>query len=158
MPLSLITNRALTDANYYNQQFAQIVNDGWSSLSTAEQSAWLAANLLGGYWYTDLNRVGSAIQYLAGLLNSYGYAITVTARTNWTTADDLRDDAMAAYLADITAIKSKFYGTTALPAAMDYLGYQDANNIELLLLEVERYINNAIAAFWQSGEMHGGER
>lgn len=157
MSLSLITDRTAADVAYYSGQLAKIMGNGWSTLTVAEQAEWISASLKGGYWHTDLNRVGSAIQYLAGLLTNYGYPITVSARTNWTLEDDNRATSMQAYIADITNLKNRFYGTTTLPGTMDNLNYISANNIEVLLLEIEGYINGMAAEIRFCGYFSCGE-
>ena len=80
MPISLVTGRSAADALYYKNQFARIINNGWSSLNTAEQAEWMAASLPGGYWYTDLNRVGAAILAESGL-SFLGYGVPPPAPT-----------------------------------------------------------------------------
>lgn len=157
MSLSLITDRIAADVVYYTGQFAKIISKGWNSLSATEQAEWLSASLKGGYWHTDLNRVGAAVQYIAGLLNAYAYPITVTACTNWTVADDITSNAMQAYLSDIENIKNRFYGTTVLPASISYMTHDDANNIEKLLLEVEANIDGMVAEFSYCGTPYSGE-
>jgi len=112
----------------------------------------------GGYYtHDDLNRVSSNINYLAGLLNGYGYSIAVDVRTDWARSDVPRVSDMSAYIGSVLAIKTRFYGTTALPAVMDYIGYIDANNIELLLFEVEKHITNMVAAFHYCGTRSCGQ-
>jgi len=111
----------------------------------------------GSYDYTDLNRVGTNIAYIAGLLNTYGYAVAVSPKTDWTISDIPTPTQMAQYVADLTAIKNRFYGTTSLPSAMDNLTFTDANNIELLLAEIETYINRMIAGFRQCGTFKCGQ-
>jgi len=109
------------------------------------------------YTHTDLNRVGTDIQYLADLLNSYGYAVTVSPKTTWVIGEKQRVTAMSNYLAYITALKTNFYGTTALPSSMNNLTAEQANNIEKLLLEIELYITRMIAGFRKSGTFKSGQ-
>lgn len=111
----------------------------------------------GFYNHTDLNRVGHNTDHLAGLLNGYGYAVTVNPKTNWKQKDIPRQTDMTLYLADLNALKSAFYGTTELPGAMDNLNYEDANNIEKLLLEIEEYINRMIVGFRKCGTFKSGQ-
>lgn len=148
--LSLITDRTSTDVDYAVYLWQKITGLGWSSLTASEQSEWLAG-LKGMYDNDDLNRVGNAISYLAGLLNSYSYPVAVNPKTDWTASDIPSAVQMAALLVDLTAVKNCFYGTTTLPAAMDYITHTDANNIELLLIEIETYITNMVAEFQKSG-------
>jgi hypothetical protein len=115
----------------------------------------LITDRTGGYYNaTDLNRVGGAVQYLADLLASHGYAVSVSPKTDWAIADIPTPAQMAAYLADVEAIKDKFYGTAPLPGAMDDLTAEGANNIERLLLEVEDAIRRMAATIdlgWTMG-------
>ena len=118
----------------------------------------LITNRTGGYYNAeDLNRVGDAVQYLADLLNGYGYAVSVSPKTDWTVSDIPRTANMAQYLTDINTIKTKFYGTTELPASMSGIDYTDANNIEKLLLEIETYINRMIDGFRYCGTFYSGQ-
>jgi len=111
----------------------------------------------GYYNATDLNRVGHNIDYLAGLLNSYGYAVAVAPKTDWQINDIQRATGMEQYIADLNALKDGFYGTVPLPDGMDDLTPEAANNIERLLLEIEQSINNMAAALFYSGELFAGE-
>ena len=111
----------------------------------------------GHYNATDLNRVGEAVQYVADLLNGYGYLVAVTPKTDWAISDIPRAADMTQYIADLNTLKNAFYGTTELPDSMNSLAVTAANNIEKLLLEIEDYITNMAAAFVYSGEVYGGE-
>lgn len=110
----------------------------------------------GIYKYTDLNRVAHNVEYLAGLLNGYGYSVTVTPKTDWAQEDIPTFAQMADYLADVVTIKAAFYGTQTIPSTMDHIDYEDANNIEKLLLEIETNINNMIAGFRKCGTQKCG--
>jgi hypothetical protein len=106
----------------------------------------------------DLNRVGAAVASLRDLLADYGYTVTVNPKTDWTISDNPEQaTAMAAYLADVQELKDKFYGTTALPATMNNLSVTDLNNIEKLLLEIERNIVWMAAGFRKSGKFKSGQ-
>lgn len=105
---------------------------------------------------SDLNRVGAAVQYLADLLNGYGYPVTVNPKVNWTASDIPAVTQMTAYLADLATLKAAFYGTVVLPSTMSNLTHEQANNIESLLLEIETNINGMTAAFRHSGAIISG--
>lgn len=111
----------------------------------------------GSYNATDLNRVGQAVQYVADLLSSYGYSVSVSPKTDWAISDIPRASDMAQYLADLNALKDKFYGTTELPDSMNNLTVTAANNIEKLLLEIETYINRMVAGFRKCGTFKSGQ-
>jgi hypothetical protein len=106
------------------------------------------------YNATDLNRVGEAVLELEALLAALGTLVDVDAKTNWTITDLPKATQMAQYLGNIQALKAIYYGMTPLPDSMDYLTAEGANNIEKLLLEIERHITdtNSSANFgWMLG-------
>jgi hypothetical protein len=118
----------------------------------------LITDRTGGYYNTtDLNRVGEAVQYVADLLNGYGYAVSVSPKVDWQISDIPRIADMAVYLADLEALKAAFYGTVTLPGSMDNLTPETANNIERLLCEIEQNIHNMTEAWYYSGELYAGE-
>lgn len=67
---TLITDRSQSDLTVLQALLAKPMTE-W----TEDEKAWfLAASSKGAYNYTDLNRVETAMEYLHGLLTSYGYA------------------------------------------------------------------------------------
>lgn len=156
MSLSLVTDRTQSDVDTANRIKTKRAAGGWSNLTTAEQTAFLAG-LKGSYNYTDLNRVGAAVAYLAGFINGYGYTVSVAAKTSWAQGEVITPADAAVYITDVAAIKAAFYGTTNLPTAMSGMTYAEANNIETLLLEVESYINQMIAGFRRCGNATCGQ-
>jgi hypothetical protein len=99
-----------------------------------------------------------AVAYLVGLLNSYGYVVNVgEIKTDWTQDDVFSIDDMSRYLDNVKAVKAAFHGTTALPETMRNIGYEAANSIERLLLEVEAAINRLYLSVWVCGEVYCGE-
>jgi len=184
--LRLVTDRTEADVIRLKALRAKIYAVGWAALTDNEKNAWLYGSSYqelfgsdgeqlfdingealiatggdgtqrGAYNYVDFNRVGEAIQYLAGLLNANGYYVAVSARTDWAVGDKPRTSAAAAYLADVAAIKAIFYGTTPLPPSMNKLTYVGANNIEALLWEVERYLNLMVAGRRKCGTFRCGQ-
>lgn len=107
------------------------------------------------YTHEDLNRVGENVQYLADLLNLYGYAVSVTTKTDWTKENDFNATNLSTYLGNITALKNAFYGTVTVPTTI--LTHTQANEIERLINEVETYINRMVAGFRKCGTFKGGQ-
>lgn len=162
MALSLITDRTAADVAGLKALRNKINATGWASLTAAEQATWTAGK--GGLNATDLNRVESAVAYLAALIASYGYPVTITTpKTNWTEGDEATDPDefneanSPIYLANVAAIKAAFYGTTTIPATMSSISPEDLNNIERALLEVEAHLVQMAAAFRYCGELICGE-
>lgn len=111
----------------------------------------------GYYNHTDLNRVGHNVEYLSGVLNGYGYAVTASPKTNWAVGNVPRASDMETYLGDVQAIKDRFYGATDLPSSMNSLTHTDANNIEILLAEIETYIGRMKDGFRKCGTFKSGQ-
>ena len=153
MPLSLITNRTQADVD----ALKALLKKGISGMTSAELTSFVSTEHKGSYSYTDYNRVGAAVAELAGVLNDNGYSVSVTAKSDWTESDNLPATARAAFLADLETLKTAFYGTTALPDAWENITFEDANNAERLLIEIEWNIYCMLASFIYSGEAFCGE-
>ena len=111
----------------------------WSSMSEDEQSAWYDEAAKGGYNYTDLNRVETAVAELAGQLG-----LTLTTKTNWTCWDRPVQSDMERYLGNVVAIRdacSADLDFPTLPSTMSGLTYSGANSIEKVLLMVYEKLN-----------------
>ena len=114
----------------------------------------------GFYNATDLNRVGSAMQYLANRLTDAGYDIDIDPQVAWTVTDVPTQSDMTAYLSYLGVIKGAIAlpaGTPDAPGTMTNLTYIGANNIEIILETVDQMLTNSLAAVYYSGEVFSGE-
>ena len=153
--LNLITDRTQADVDYA----ARLNAAGWDGMTADERTAW-TLGLKGTYDYTDLNRVGNAVAYVAGRLTGAGYALNVNPKIDWTEDDTQRAADMASYLADISAIRNALIVPPAIPEVpddMEGLTYEEANDIERILLAVDALITNMINAYFYSNEIVCGE-
>jgi len=119
----------------------------------------LITNREPGAYYnaSDLNRVGAAVEYLAGRLHDNGYDVSVSPKLSWTVLDIPSLTQMQTYLGDVGRIKDGFHGTQEIPSGVNGWYWYDANNIEKSLLEVEILLNRMIAAtVAQCGILHAG--
>lgn len=108
----------------------------------------------GAYNYTDLNRVGEAVAYLANILNASGRSASVTAKTNWTMADIPSRTQEAAFLSDLVLLKSSVTGDVpTVPSTLDGMTYEVANRIEQILIAVHDSINYERSNWEVSGLM-----
>lgn len=143
MPSNLITNRTIQDVNYAK------TNQG-----SSEQ-------LKGSYNYTDLNRVGEWINYLAGLLAEMGYTNNIVARTDWSMTDIPNVDNTGEYLdrlVQIRAILPVIYETTpSVPVDMQSFNYVKANDIEQILFDIDKLIAIMKNYFVHSGVANCGQ-
>jgi hypothetical protein len=147
MSLSLITDRTAEDVAHA----IALLSKRYEDMTAAEQDEYDNTSLKGCYSDTDYNRVGAAVSYLAGLLNGYGYAVTITGRSDWPEGYEPNATERAAYLADLQALKDVFYGTEDLPAACEYFTVDIANAAERLLMEIDANINSMVANFQRCG-------
>ena len=137
---SLIADRTQADVAYAKALASRIC----SGIATeADLAEWNGAALRGAYNYTDLNRVGAAVNALAETLTEHGYFPRRRLRTNWTESEWLEPDTAAEYLAAVAEIRSQFAQMASTPEAPEQLlpmGVVKANAIEQILLDAERLL------------------
>ena len=140
----LITDRTQADVDYVNTLTAKWL-DG--SITAQEKTAWYDG-LKGAYNFTDLNRIGGAVDYVADILNQSGRSITVTAKQDWTVADIPTQTQMSAFLSDLQFLKNSVSGIMIqIPSTMNNLDFRTANQIEQLIIAVYNAINRERANF-----------
>ena len=108
----------------------------------------------GFYNASDLNRVGAAVEYIAGRFTSLGYACPVTVKKNWLTSDAPTASQMDAYRQNIVTLRGQIavmQSTPEIPASMAGLNYVKANNIEQILADMDFILQNMPAAFRHCG-------
>lgn len=119
-------------------------------------------NPKGYYAASDLNRVGYAVEYLAGRLRASGVTVTVSPVLTWTDADWATPGTMQNYLADVQTMRGALKlaeSTFAVPADMEKLTYTEANQIEMILLALDAHIKNMLMtldAGWALGLAYTG--
>ena len=114
----------------------------------------------GFYNASDLNRVGAAMEYIAGRFTALGYDCSVTVKKDWLTSDVPTASQMEAYRQNIVTLRSRIavmQSTPEAPASMAGLNYVKANDIERILLAVEDTLRRLEKTFWYSGEIYSGE-
>ena len=92
----------------------------------------------GFYNASDLNRVGAAVEYIAGRFAALGYACPVTVKKDWLTSDAPTASQMEAYRQNIVTLRGQIavmQSTPDAPASMAGLDYVKANNIEQILAD-----------------------
>lgn len=144
--MNLITNRTQADVDRVKELAAK----GWANMTTSEQAEWLAG-MRGAYNYTDLNRVELAVQTLAEILG-----VTVTVKTNWQATDVPKQADMNRYLDNIRKLRAMntiLSTTPVAPVNMAGLTYRTANDIEQILVDIERHIST----WFRCGDVICGE-
>lgn len=156
----LITDRAQTDAD----RVAALALMDYESMTDSERAEW-NSDLKGAYNASDLNRVESAVAYLAEALRvlpielreyaenfdvgwdkyfdvPYGSdAYSVTTKENWTIKDVPTPADMERYLANVVKLRNALkFASDALPQTMNDLRWQGANAIESALKNLDAAI------------------
>lgn len=156
--LNLITDRTRADVDRASYLGGLWGPEGFTG-TAGELAEWLTP-LKGAYNAEDLNRVGSAVAYLAGRLEGYGYAVAVSPKTDWTVGDEPTLAQLTAYLADVEALRGAIAvpgDTPRTPEDMAGLTYSEANDIEKILKDLDLLLTNMAAAWYYSGEIYAGE-
>ena len=114
----------------------------------------------GFYNASDLNRVGAAVEYIAGRFTALGYACPVTVKKDWLTSDAPTASQLETYRQNIVTLRGQItvmQSTPEAPASMAGLNYVKANNIEQILLDLDALIDKLIKSWCFSGELYAGE-
>ncbi len=111
----------------------------------------------GYYNHTDLNRVETWCEYLANLLNSYSYPVSITIKKNWNMSDLPNVNDMERIRSNVNAIKTVFHAYTDVPENLNYMTIEKANAIEKILSEIDFLTKNMISCFRYSNTFNSGE-
>lgn len=133
--------------------FSTLVTDR----TQADVSAW---NEKGIYNAADLNRVGAAVSDIAERFATFGYAVSVTTKTDWMEADIPTTSQMETYrgnIASLRAVIAVLPSTPETPETMRALDYIKANNIEQILIDLDTLIIKMAQACFFSGDLYAGE-
>lgn len=109
------------------------------------------------YNYTDLNRIETWCEYLANLLNSYSYPVSITIKKNWNMSDLPNVNDMERIRSNVNAIKTVFHAYTNIPENLEYMTIEKANDIEKILSEIDFLTKNMISSFRYSNTFDSGE-
>lgn len=140
----LVFDRTPSDVNRVRTLTQKLIT---GTATNDERQEWLAG-MKGAYNYTDLNRVGEAVEYLTGVLEELGYNISVSPKTDWSEGDFPLSDAMETYLLNIQKLRARLpFVAPDAPASMAQFGYQQANNIEEILYNLEQVLIAVQQAF-----------
>lgn len=146
---TLITNRTQADV----ERVRKLAAKGFAAMTADERAEWLAG-MKGAYNASDLNRVGTALNYLAGRLASIcGKSITWTAKTDWAVTDIITASQAEAYRKQVQSIRDALTYPAGTPDAPELgrLTYTGANDIERILTLCEELIVNVAKSFRHTG-------
>lgn len=128
--------------------------------ATAEENIEWLSSLKGAYNETDLNRIGRIMNELSNLLNQYGYYNSVSAKQNWQVGDKPNPSDMENFINNLSSLKNSFNyipESPQVPLDMVSLTYEEANNIEKILYEIDRVIKELKLNLIYSGVANMGQ-
>lgn len=147
--LEFVTDRTQSHVNLLKR----LSKIPYSSMTTSQQAQWYDEAAKGAYNYADLNRVETAVAALSKALG-----LGLVTKTDWTKWDVPTVADMERYIGNVVAIRDACPWDLALPsipATMNRLSYEGANNIEKLLQSVwaAHSIRTAVLGRGVLGEM-----
>ena len=109
------------------------------------------------YGFRDMNRVGDAMEFVSARLRACGFHISIIAKKDFTRTDFPSVPVFEQYIGLLRQLR----GAAALPAtsppvpvvgsAKPYMTYDEANDIEQLLLDIDRSIDFMASAYRHCG-------
>ena len=153
--LQLITDRTKEDV----ARALKLSEKGLENMTAAELEEYLAG-LKGAYNASDLNRVESAVKYVADRFTVAGMHPEVDVYVLWDRSIYPESAEMDRYLANIITLRALLPMTEDVPQVppdMDKLNYEEANDIEKILLAVDDAITRISKSWYYSGDIYAGE-
>ena len=122
---------------------------------TSEQ---ISALERGSCTVTMLNRVESKQAELMTILNGYAYMVHIENKTDWQTTDIFTFQDHQRLLNNLDKLKQAFFVYTSTPITPTYMyGFQEANSIEKILVDIEAMIEDMEGRFRKCGTFECGE-
>ena len=154
--LSLITDRTERDV----ERWRQLHSKGWVNMTDEEKAEW-QTSLKGAYNYVDMNRVESAVVFLANRLNELGYDVAPNVNVVWTAKDHPTKEDMDRYFSNVALIRATLPGvlptTPKAPTTNKKMDYLVANDIEKILSDVDYLITGINLSWYYAGDVFSGE-
>lgn len=148
---TLVTDRTASDNDMLAAALER-VNSGAGTPGDMELI--LNQNNKGAYNYTDFNRVGAALAYVSERLNASGAFLRLSPKTDWAEYDEPTSSQMAYYLQMLHAVRGELATlptTPVAPDSMDNMTYNDANNIEQILVDLDELLTKMATAYRHCG-------
>lgn len=153
--LNLITDRTEQDV----ERWRLLHSKGFKALTEEEKAEWRTA-LKGAYNYVDMNRVETAVDFLASRLAELGYYVALEVKTVWKVSDHPTKADMDRYFGNVALLRSilPMYPTTPQsPSTKKKMDYLVANDVEQILSDVDRRIQGIKQSWYYAGDVFTGE-
>lgn len=147
----MITDRTLSDVGHAALLRKKIQSG--QTLTDAEQALFER----GSCTIAMLNRIESKQAELAAMLNGYSYMVSIKNK-HWAYSDIFTNVDYRRLLDNLDKLIKAFYAFSDTPAVPSYLyGYQEANDAEKILVDLETMIGSMTENFRQCGTFQCGE-
>ena len=153
--LNLVTDRTERDV----ERWRHLHSKGWAAMTAEEKAEW-QAGLKGAYNYVDMNRVESAVEFIANELTSAGYYVAPEVKKDWTLKDQPTRNDIRRYFGNVEMLRSILptYSTTPkTPTVDNRMNYLVANDVEQILSDVDRRLNGIKQGWYYAGDVFTGE-
>lgn len=148
----MVTDRTAQDVETAKALRAKLQSG--QSLTTAEETAIER----GTCTITMLNRVESKQKELAQILNEYRYMVSIDNKINWTYSDIFTQQDHERLLNNLNKLREAFFIYTNTPPTPTYLyNYQNANDVEKILVDIEAMIDDMLLRFRECNTFYCGE-
>ena len=154
---NLITDRTILDYN----RWRELRDKGYENMTEAERAEW-RSDMKGAYNASDLNRVGEVLNYLRDRLTNAGYlgGNEFAMRVDWAAGEIPSAAQVTAYLGAVKTVREALAQKDTTPPAPENIGsldYIGANNIEIILIDIDEVITKMRAARFFFGDLFCGE-
>lgn len=157
--IRLVTDRTAQDVEHL--RYLYTTYDKFDDWPEEEQEwFWQTPCMRGAYTQEDWNRVGVAVQWLAGELQRRGYLANVQPNPHWPEeAEGVKRSDGETYRKNVETIRDAqnlwWLDMLQIPYTMRKTGYQDWNDLEKALVETDAVLPRYTS--WTSGEISAGE-
>ena len=154
---NLITDRSPTDVEAV-KELAEAIKHGTATEEQVQQ--YLNVHQKGAYTYEDLNRVESAVVYVANRLKEFGYGTDIRPVETWSVENKPNKADFDRYFGNVAQIRSAITVFKSTPVAPDSIAEFDvnqANALEQILVDIDQILNNIQAAWFFLGDLYIGE-
>ena len=154
--MNLIVDRTLQDVN----RWKALHKKGWTAMNDAERAEWLSA-MKGCYGVVDMNRVESAVEALSKRLKEMGYTHPpLTTKTNWSASDVPTKADFDRYFNNVEALRQVIALSASVPETPTTkvkMDFQRANDLEEILLNIDKATTNLQKSWYFAGDIFAGE-
>lgn len=153
----LITDRTLSDVEYVEQLTLAVKN---GTATEAQVQEFLSVPQKGAYTWEDMNRVEAAVRYVSDRLNALGYDNTLVIVEDWEISDTPNEADMNRYFSNVAQIRaavSVFATTPEAPRSVIGFDVFKANDLEKILIDVDRVLDHIQCSAFYLGDLYLGE-